>query len=512
MLLFSSAGVSGQQVAKVTGPPLLNYKDLVQLYEEDNPPEDLGRRLTELLNTPFVDNTATSHGVKPLKAIAPGFGKSLRVAMWNIERGLEFESIKAAFTHDEKFLRQTARNNGVEAKILEKALSQSEMLKQADVVVLNEVDWGLKRTVYRNVVKELAAALRMNYAYAVEFVEVDPITLGIETLEGETAPDKQELIKHMAVDKSRTLGLHGSAILSRFPLQNVRVHRFANQGHDWYTTEKKDPSKLEKGKRKGAGYVFDDKIMREVRRGGRMAILADIEDAEFPGGVVTIVATHIESKTKPSNRVKQLQELLDLVKDCDHPLVLAGDMNTTGSDATPTSFQREVKQRMGSGKFWVTKGVKYATGVGLVYDVTLGTVKTHRAWTDPTVKNVRFVSENSEAEFFSTLKSFRFADGNALDFRGTKERSVGGRERTLANSNQRDSKGFVSTFELTGRITIPMKLDWIFVKPPKLTEPEDKTAPYLFAPAFGRTLKTLNYLHKDRMADHSPVIVDLPLQ
>jgi len=33
------------------------------------------------------------------------------------------------------------------------------------VVVLNEVDWGLKRTNYRNVARDLALAMHMNYAY-----------------------------------------------------------------------------------------------------------------------------------------------------------------------------------------------------------------------------------------------------------------------------------------------------------------------------------------------------------
>jgi len=42
-------------------------------------------------------------------------------------------------------------------------------MKQADVLLLNEVDWGMKRTDYHNVAEDLAAALGMNYAYGVEF-------------------------------------------------------------------------------------------------------------------------------------------------------------------------------------------------------------------------------------------------------------------------------------------------------------------------------------------------------
>jgi hypothetical protein len=35
-------------------------------------------------------------------------------------------------------------------------------MKQADVLVLNEVDWGLNRTLFRNVAADLAEGLGMN--------------------------------------------------------------------------------------------------------------------------------------------------------------------------------------------------------------------------------------------------------------------------------------------------------------------------------------------------------------
>ena len=43
------------------------------------------------------------------------------------------------------------------------------------MLVLNEVDLGMKRTGYRDVARDLAAAFHVNYAYGVEFVEVDPV-------------------------------------------------------------------------------------------------------------------------------------------------------------------------------------------------------------------------------------------------------------------------------------------------------------------------------------------------
>jgi len=353
------------------------------------------------------------------------------VATWNIERGLEFDAIKAALTNDQRFFRRLTPAMRSTRFDLKNVIDQAQRLSNADVVVLNEVDWGLKRTNYRNVARDLALASHMNYAYAVEFVEVDPLTLGTETLEGESGSDKAEIVKNLNVDTSRTLGLHGTAILSRFPLKNVRVVRFVNQGHDWYADEKKAVSALEKGKQKGAGIVFSERIVREVRRGGRMMILAEVEKPQIPGGVLTIVATHLEQKTKPSGRLKP-------------------------------------------------------------------------------VKSVKFVSENPEENFFTTLKEFRFKDGGAFDFRGAKQYSIGASEETLSDSNERASKGFVSTLELQGKITIQLKLDWIFVKPPNLTKPDDRQQTYLFAPQFGRTLKALNHSLKDRISDHSPLIADLP--
>src|SRR5687768_18116077 len=76
---------------------------------------------------------------------------------------------------------------------------------------------------------------------------------------------------------------------------------------------------------------------------------------------------------------------------------------------------------------------------------------------DPTVKSVRFVSENPEEKFFSTLKDFRFTDGGAFDFRGAKQYSTGASGETLSNSNERASKGFVSTMELNGKISVDRK-------------------------------------------------------
>jgi len=494
-------------------PELFTYAELVQLYENKDLPQALKVKLDRLLTTPFISNAASARGAQPLLPTTPKLGRFLRVVQWNIEQGIEYEAVVAAFSDARRFaklLDSSAYPSGSQER--KKILQQVALMKQADVLVLNEVDWGMKRTDYRNVTADLATALRMNYAYGVEFVEVDPIALGTEEFEEVSAEDRETLAKQIAVDKSRYLGLHGSAILSRFPLQNVRLQQFENQPHDWYTEEIESVRPLEAGKRKAGELVFREKIQRQVRRGGRMMLTAEIADQRIPGGRMTIVATHLEDKTKPKGRREQLNELLQRIGSINTTVVVAGDMNTSTHDGTPLSIERALKNRFGSKSFWAKQALGILTGVKLPTLLLTG-MNTYRTQADPTVKSIPLVASNPEEEFFDDLKDFRFADGNAFDFRGERERSIGGKKDTLANSNERGKKGFITTFEVERTIAFVgrFKLDWIFVKPPSLTDPYDEKQPHRFAPHFGRTLKLLNDGPKDRISDHAPLTVDLPL-
>jgi endonuclease/exonuclease/phosphatase family metal-dependent hydrolase len=507
-LLNPGAASAQQQV-----PELFTHDELVQLYEQQTPPDALQDKLRLLLTTPFVSNAASARGVKPLLPTNAKLGRFLRVVEWNIERGLEYDAIKSAFTDAATFaslIDSTAYPRGSKERKL--ILQQVAMMQQADVIVLNEVDFGMKRTGYRNVAAELASALRMNYAYGVEFVEVDPIALGIEKFEELSPEDASKLAGEISVDRARYRGLHGTAILSRFPLENVRLEPFKHQPHDWYKDELKSVTPLEAGKRLAGKIAFQEKVRREVRRGGRMMLTAEIADARIPGGRLTIVATHLEDKCKPEGRRKQLEELLARIKETSAPVVVAGDMNTSTQDSTPISAERLLKNRLGSKSFWLKQGLGLLTGIKLPTLLLTG-ANTYRTQADPTVRSVPLVASNPEAEFFERLKEFRFADGNAFDFRGERERSIDGKDGPLANSNQRGDKGFITTYEVERTISFvgKFKLDWIFVKPPALTEPYAEDEPHRFAPHFGRTLKSLNEGVPDRVSDHPPMLVDLPL-
>jgi len=52
------------------------------------------------------------------------------------------------------------------AVALEQIPKEIEILQAADVWILGEVDWGMKRTQYREVVRELANTLHMNWLTA----------------------------------------------------------------------------------------------------------------------------------------------------------------------------------------------------------------------------------------------------------------------------------------------------------------------------------------------------------
>ena len=135
----------------------------------------------------------------------------LVVLVWNMERGLQFDAQLAAFAN-------------------------RDLLPVADLLLLSELDRGCSRTGHRDVARELAQALEMNYVFVTEFVE-----LARETGAGGTIDEACE---------------HGNAILSRYPLANVgwKWHR---QNIDWYLPP-------------------DQRADGEPRLGGRVLLWADV--------------------------------------------------------------------------------------------------------------------------------------------------------------------------------------------------------------------------------------------
>jgi endonuclease/exonuclease/phosphatase family metal-dependent hydrolase len=497
-------------------PPLLTYQELVALSEHETVDPQLTAKLHTLLTTPFVNNEAYLNGVKPLRPDLKGTGPSLRLVEWNIERGIEFDAIKLLLTDKQGFIaeahKQAAKDED-KRNVTEQQLSeQIDALQSADVLVLNELDWGMKRSDYRAVAKELAEALKMNWAYGVEFVEVDPKVLGRQSFANvKNAEERKEVEALYSVDQNRVLGLHGTAILSRYPLRDVKLVPFENQGYDWYNGEKKYGT-VEAGKRKSASLIFGEEIVRELRRGGRTNLIATIDIPALPQGHVTIVAAHLENRTVPKSRVKQAEELLGMIRSDPDPVVIAGDMNTTGADGSVTTIKASVLKKINDPGFWATKGIKYATGVGFVMDLSTFGFKKTRFQSDPTASGVPFLAANPEEPFFDDLGKFHFDDDTRIDYRGDAELSLTGRDGTLGNSNERASKGFVTTFALPRTLGLAgkFKLDWVFVKAYLKDDPK-AAASYRFAPRFARTMNEVNEALEEPLSDHAPISVDLPL-
>jgi endonuclease/exonuclease/phosphatase family metal-dependent hydrolase len=517
---IGATALTAQEYVRDSEPKLLSYDELVQLSLDQELAPELAEKLRLITTTPFVNNEAYLSGTRPRPSEVPRLGPTLRVALWNIERGLELDYIELFLTNKDAFMakveeeRKEAKDNkkSIRAVELEKIPEEIEILKSADVWILNEVDWGVKRTEYREVVRELGKTLNMNWAYGVEFLEIDPKQLGTDTFDdGESKDEQQQLEEVFAVDKNRLRALHGNAVLSRYPIRSARLVPFTI-GYDWFKESKIRP--LEKAKRKAAILIGED-LLREVRRGQRTTLYVDLDVPEAPGHQVTIACTHLENRAKPKIRRQQMEELLNAERDSANPVIIAGDMNTTGGDSTPTSVENMLYKRYGSLDFWTTKGVQWATGVGMIYSGAKAVMKLSgiQYRIDPTSANIPGASANLERGFFTSLEKFRFADGKAIDFRGIPERTVNGTAGTLADSNQRQGAGFKPTFAaelIWGHVKLAkFKLDWFFVKA-DIDAPRDAKGSYLFAPHFARTLYNLNNCPPEPIADHSPMTIDLP--
>lgn len=231
------------------------------------------RRRSELLQSPLYGQigpeierilSAVERAEHP-EARGPRAPGRLRVVAWNIQRGRGFDGLLSALRGD-------------------------EVLREADVLLLSEVDSGMGRSGNRNVARELAAALRMSYAFGVSYV-------ALEDDYGEN-PEGAE----------STLGLAGAAILSRLPLGR---------------TENLDLPELR-----------DKFSAKEKRLGKKRALLGELA---LPSGQrLSVASVHLDSNASPAQRAQQLAVVLDRLEAAGGLLLGGGDLNTTTYDASAT--------------------------------------------------------------------------------------------------------------------------------------------------------------------------------
>jgi hypothetical protein len=127
----------------------LEFDELVTLSETDQPAAPLQEKLEKLLRTPFLSNEAAMTGARPHRPAVIGIGPVLRVVSWNIEEA----SISISSSLPSQIPPDSSKplwNAGPRTRTIGRRSSCK------------------KRTDYRDVARDLAHVLGMNYVFGVE--------------------------------------------------------------------------------------------------------------------------------------------------------------------------------------------------------------------------------------------------------------------------------------------------------------------------------------------------------
>lgn len=208
---------------------------------------ELESTLLEILGTPDVGDF-TERAAPPKDRY--------RVAAWNLERGIELDGQL-------------------------EAMREHPYLRDADLFLLTETDVGMARSRNRDVARTLARELGLHYAFA-------PCYLNLAKGSG----------VEYSVEGENEVGLHGNAVLSRYPLERARAIR------------------LDNGKDKMAG--------REKRLGSQTALAVEVA---LPGAPFTAVSVHLDAQSRQSHRRDQMRDILASLGP--GPALIGGDWNTT---------------------------------------------------------------------------------------------------------------------------------------------------------------------------------------
>jgi hypothetical protein len=93
-ILINVAALQAQDYVRNAQPKLFSYDELVQLSLNQEMTPELAEKLRVVTTTPFVNNEAYFRQARAHLLEVKGLGPTLRVAFWNIERGLELDYIQ----------------------------------------------------------------------------------------------------------------------------------------------------------------------------------------------------------------------------------------------------------------------------------------------------------------------------------------------------------------------------------------------------------------------------------
>lgn len=213
---------------------------------------ELGPRLAKLLGT--VRRHEPEHPPAP-----PSDPDRLKAVHWNVEHGNWYDQV-------------------------EHTLLENPQVTGADLVLLNEIDFGMARAGNRDVTADLAAALGMYGVWAPLFLET---TVGRD----------DDAVT--AAGRTNEEGLFGLAILSRWPFGVVHVIEL--------------PSPM--------AVQFDSERMY----GRHIALVAEVLR---PGTPFVAVSVHLEVHRTRERRADQMRVLMRDLSYESRPIVLAGDFNS----------------------------------------------------------------------------------------------------------------------------------------------------------------------------------------
>jgi len=491
------------QITAKQAPSITDYEELKSLSLSPNDRDSaLSQKLDNLFHTTFIENYSQK---TPLYHTIPEVGRHLRVTSWNTEQSRQIQLLLNDLVDTKSYLKTQQHSE----KDIAHALRQRQYIKQSDILILQEMDVGHPRSSYLHTPQAMAKTLGMNYAYGVQYLEVDPVYLGIDDdhIKNKDALRQASIVDPADRDKYR--GLFGNAVLSRYPIKHAEIIPLKGVNYDWYFEEAKAYDFVETTRRTASHLLFKQRPRRELKIGSRAFLRVDLHIPALPLETLTVINVHLEIKLSVTQRRAQLEEILQQIKDIPNPVVLAGDFNSSVFDIGPTSFVKEVNKTVTTPKGLGNLALSLAqiTPVTRLKDV----INFFKNQQDPLAGHVPIIFENLQRETFHTLRDFRFDDGGAFDFRGDEAFSLG-KAGVLSNSNQRCPKGFVSTFSVARPIGAVgrEKLDWILVKS-FLQAPFDANGSRRLAPQFGETLKAFNRSKTHHYSDHDPITVILPL-
>jgi endonuclease/exonuclease/phosphatase family metal-dependent hydrolase len=180
-----------------------------------------------------------------------------RVVAWNVERGTQFD-----------------------AQV--RALREHPYLRECDVLLLTEADAGMARSGNRMVAEQMARELGMAQVFAPCYIALGKGS-GVERdIAGEN-----------------TFGLHGNAVLSRYPVRGARLIPLVNG--------------------------VDKMRHREKRIGRQVAVAARIE---FPNLAFDAVSVHLDAQSTQRHRLGQMRRIVE-AQAADLPALFGGDWNTS---------------------------------------------------------------------------------------------------------------------------------------------------------------------------------------